>query len=151
MADASHDPDHDGSTRGIRDRVLTWVERGRRVIEPGDGGTAATPGGDDGSDEDTRGTGAPAALPDEERAMMTDEERVLYHLGRSERMGQSDIVERTDWSKAKVSRVLSAMEEEGKICRTQVGREKIVTLPGSTFDAAAPSRPPSRTVTGREE
>jgi len=42
-------------------------------------------------------------------------------------MKQSEIVDATDWSKAKASRVLSRMEEEGELVRYRVGRENVVT------------------------
>lgn len=59
----------------------------------------------------------------------TDEETVLYVLiANSGRMRQARIVEETGWSKAKVSRVLSRMEEQGRIVRERDGREKVVQL-----------------------
>lgn len=42
---------------------------------------------------------------------------------------QADIVEATDWSKAKVSRTLSKMEENEEISRYRLGRGNIVTHP----------------------
>lgn len=44
---------------------------------------------------------------------------------------QRDVVELTGWSKAKVSRKLSRLEAEERVDRLQIGREKIVYLPGS--------------------
>lgn len=49
---------------------------------------------------------------------------------------QSEIVHRTDWSKSKVSRVLSAMAEENQIRKIPVGRENLVARPGEEPDGA---------------
>jgi len=46
------------------------------------------------------------------------------------RLPQSEIVERTGWSKSKVSRVLSAMADDGQIQKIRIGRENLVTRPG---------------------
>lgn len=46
-------------------------------------------------------------------------------------MRQSDIVEQTDWSKAKVSRTLSSMEDDDAIKRVRIGRGNVVTYPGN--------------------
>lgn len=46
-------------------------------------------------------------------------------------MRQSDIVEQTDWSKAKVSRTLSSMEDDDAIKRVRIGRGNVVTYPGT--------------------
>lgn len=45
-------------------------------------------------------------------------------------MWQSDLVTEFGWSAAKTSRHLSAMEEDGQIDRTKVGRRKVVFVPG---------------------
>jgi hypothetical protein len=52
------------------------------------------------------------------------------------RMQQSDIVDETDWSKSKVSTLLSEMAEEGRVSKLRVGRENIVSLAGHEPDAA---------------
>lgn len=154
MVDTASDrtePDPDGRRAGLRERFKTLVERGRRVLHPGHDRDSATPGGTVTTTEDVRSRAADDSvkLPEAERTRLTDEERVRYHLRRSGRMGQSELVERTGWSKAKVSRVLSAMEEEGAVSRAQVGREKIVTLPESGVDDPLTER--HRRVTGRSE
>ena len=73
----------------------------------------------------------------EERDAYLAEERVLRLL-RAEggRMKQVDIVETTDWSKSKVSMLLSDMEEDGDISKLRVGRENIISLAGEEPDAA---------------
>lgn len=45
------------------------------------------------------------------------------------RLDQQQIVNRTGWSEATVSRRLSAMEENGDITRFKVGRKNVVCLP----------------------
>ena len=103
----------------------------------GDGGAAA------GSADDADGTGgasaetsaAPVGVPEEE--LLSDEERVIDLLeDNGGRMKQVDIVEATDWSKSKVSMLLSDMEVEDRISKLRVGRENIVSLTGHEPDAA---------------
>ncbi|WP_267640240.1 helix-turn-helix transcriptional regulator [Haloarchaeobius amylolyticus] len=75
------------------------------------------------------------AVSDEE--LLTDEDRVRKLLeDHGGRMRQSNIVDETDWSKSKVSMLLSDMEEEGDISKLRVGRENIVSLAGHEPDAA---------------
>ncbi|MFC7008821.1 helix-turn-helix transcriptional regulator [Halalkalicoccus sp. GCM10025704] len=44
------------------------------------------------------------------------------------RMKQANIVTETNWSNAKVSQLLSAMAEEGRIEKLRIGRENLITL-----------------------
>ena len=61
----------------------------------------------------------------------TDEQRVYHVLEECDgTVYQSQVAEATGWSHAKVSRLLSGMEESGTIVRFRVGRQKIVCLPG---------------------
>jgi hypothetical protein len=53
-------------------------------------------------------------------------------------MRQSEVVEVTEWSKAKVSRLLSEMERAGEIIRMQVGREKRVWREGEQPELIKP-------------
>ena len=80
-------------------------------------------------------------LPDgtkvEEPELLSDEDRVLALLQQNGgRMKQVDIVEETEWSKSKVSMLLSEMEDEGQISKLRVGRENIVSLAGHEPEAA---------------
>lgn len=60
---------------------------------------------------------------------LTDEEVVLQLLSTNGgRMKQSRIVEDTGWSKAKVSRLLSSMEEHDEIEKRTHGRENLIFL-----------------------
>ncbi|WP_276272042.1 helix-turn-helix transcriptional regulator [Haloarcula litorea] len=104
-------------------------------------------GSDDGATAATDGTAEPAseagaeqatdepAVPDEE--LLSDSDRVLSLLEENGgRMKQVDIVERTDWSKSKVSMLLSDMEDDGEISKLRVGRENIISIAGEEPDAA---------------
>ncbi|MFB6280676.1 MAG: helix-turn-helix domain-containing protein [Haloferacaceae archaeon] len=65
----------------------------------------------------------------------SDEERVLALLReRGGRIRQSEVVDATDWSKAKVSRLLSSMAEAGRIRKVNVGRGNVIELPASEPD-----------------
>lgn len=60
---------------------------------------------------------------------LTDEERIVRLLASNGgRMKQSQIVDSTDWSKAKVSRLLSAMDQGEEITKLTIGRENIIFL-----------------------
>ncbi len=60
-----------------------------------------------------------------------DEQRVTQLLSAHDgRLKQSQIVEATDWSKSKVSRLLSSMEDDGELTRIRLGRENLVCLRG---------------------
>lgn len=75
------------------------------------------------------------AISDEE--LLSDEERIIALLEeRGGRMKQVEIVRNTDWSKSKVSMLLSEMESEGTISKLRVGRENIVSMAGHEPDAA---------------
>ena len=68
----------------------------------------------------------PAELADE---ILSDEDRVINMLeANGGRLRQMTIVEETDWSKSKVSRLLSKMEEEGEIEKISMGRENLIAL-----------------------
>ena len=72
--------------------------------------------------------GTTAEEPDEE--LLSDEERVERLLERNGgRMKQASIVKETGWSNAKVSQLLSAMEEEGRVDKLRIGRENLISFP----------------------
>ena len=74
---------------------------------------------------------------DGDEDILTDEGQVLKLLRNNrDRMKQVDIVEKTGWSKSKVSRLLSRMEERGDINRLRVGRGNIVYLEGAKPNGA---------------
>jgi len=84
---------------------------------------------------DADGTPKPTLIADETRALrMLDE-----HDGR---LPQSAVVDRTEWSKSKVSRLLSRMEDDDQIKKITIGRKNLVTRP--------PDKP-LETVRGRSD
>lgn len=83
---------------------------------PGDG-AAAVPGGGGGT----------------EAELLSDEERIERLLRSNEgRMKQANIVRETGWSDAKVSQLLSAMDDEGRVTKLRLGRENLISLPDET-------------------
>jgi hypothetical protein len=73
-------------------------------------------------------SGGGAAVDSE---LLSDEERVEQLLEENGgRMKQAKIVEETRWSNAKVSQLLSAMADEGRVEKLRIGRENLISLPG---------------------
>ncbi|WP_137291574.1 helix-turn-helix transcriptional regulator [Natronorubrum halophilum] len=74
---------------------------------------------------------------------LTDRERVQQLIqDNGGRMKQSRIVDSVDWSKAKVSRLLAELEDEGRITKLRLGRENLVCLPGHEPTASqSPGQP----------
>ncbi|WP_256685126.1 helix-turn-helix transcriptional regulator [Halococcus qingdaonensis] len=93
--------------------------------------------GDDASTADAPSTdestaSEPAAPPptETETELLSDEERVEHLLERNDgRMKQAAIVTETGWSNAKVSQLLSAMADEGRVEKLRIGRENLISLP----------------------
>lgn len=98
--------------------------------ETGSGTTAATAQTKSGSDASAAAT---ADQPDDEPPddeLLSDEERVERLLERNDgRMKQASIVDETGWSNAKVSQLLSAMDDTGRIEKLRIGRENLISLP----------------------
>jgi hypothetical protein len=105
----------------------------------GPAGADAEPDGtEDGTAGETAGAGSAAgtagADPDEsediDEELLSDEERVEQLLERNGgRMKQATIVKETGWSNAKVSQLLSAMEEDGRVDKLRIGRENLISFP----------------------
>ena len=86
----------------------------------------------------------PKLLPDRNQSaeaepaapeIRTDQDLVLQLLEtHSGITWQSHVVSGTEWSKSKVSRVLSKMEADGTVRRYRVKRQKVVCLPGAEPD-----------------
>lgn len=76
---------------------------------------------------------------DEDDRPLDDEQRVLALLEENGgRARQVEIVGATDWSKAKTSRVISRMADEGSVKKIPIGRENLVVLPEeSPFEVAS--------------
>ncbi len=108
---------------------VIWVGRSRT----GGGGDEPTDHGADGPG------GPPGGEPTDAPSPMTNEDRVRQMLDEGGgRLKQSDIVAQTDWSKSKVSRLLSKMESDGEIRKISIGRENLITRPGDEPESARP-------------
>ncbi|AGB17168.1 hypothetical protein Halru_2587 [Halovivax ruber XH-70] len=100
--------------------------------------TDADPG-DDTDDRDSIDEPSPepteSAVADEDHdavdpELLSDEERVMHLLtANGGRMKQAAIVDETGWSNAKVSQLLSQMDEDDDIEKLRIGRENLITLP----------------------
>jgi len=72
-----------------------------------------------------------------DKELLDDSDRVIELLEENGgRMKQVDIVDQTEWSKSKVSMLLSDMEDDDEISKLRVGRENIISLAGEEPDAA---------------
>ncbi|OYR57749.1 helix-turn-helix transcriptional regulator [Halorubrum halodurans] len=126
---------------------------GYRRFGSDDPAPAGTDGSDPGHDTETRTGGESGAVgtdpndePDDEAgdeveedlSLLSDEERVERLLDRNGgRMRQADIVAETGWSDAKVSQLLSAMADEGRVEKLRLGRENLISLPDGESDGTA--------------
>ena len=89
-------------------------------------------------DDDPDGEPPPAATDDGgtdeddiDPDLLSDEERVERLLrANGGRMKQATIVKETGWSNAKVSQLLSAMDEADRVDKLRIGRENLISLPG---------------------
>lgn len=62
--------------------------------------------------------------------LLSDEERIERLIERNDgRMMQAKIVKETGWSNAKVSQLLSSMDEEGRITKLRIGRQNLIAFP----------------------
>ncbi|EMA00734.1 hypothetical protein C437_18087 [Haloarcula vallismortis ATCC 29715] len=91
-------------------------------------------GADDAGDDSTTGTATAAsdatAADDVDVELLSDEERVERLLEENGgRMKQARIVSETGWSNAKVSQLLSSMDEEGRVDKLRIGRENLISFP----------------------
>jgi len=84
------------------------------------------------ADPDTVDEDADAADEDDgiDETLLSDEERVTRLLeANGGRMKQAKIVSETGWSNAKVSQLLSSMDDDEQIDKLRIGRENLITLP----------------------
>ena len=108
------DSDHDPSRNGANDRETV------------------------GDNSGTTSTSASDVV--EHTELLPDEELVERMLEAEEgRMKQSAIVENTDWSKSKVSRLLSQMADDDDITKVTLGRENLICLAGSVPEIVYPA------------
>ncbi|WP_435062947.1 helix-turn-helix transcriptional regulator [Halobaculum sp. EA56] len=124
-------PDHHGG------------ENGSTAAAAADASTDGTDGGADGGgaadDPATAAVGAAdvdgADDVEEDLELLSDEERVERLLERNGgRMRQANIVSETGWSDAKVSQLLSAMADEGRVEKLRLGRENLISLADGADD-----------------
>jgi hypothetical protein len=114
---------------------------------PGGGGTtsasgttdADTPTWSDTPEEGTEGSSSErfGGVDSAETIVTTadpglDDDRLVVGMLRAEdgRLKQGEIVRLSDWSKAKVSRLLTRMAERGEITKIRLGRENLICLAG---------------------
>jgi hypothetical protein len=120
---------------GITGLFLAYVLHDREVFDfPRDESPAETESEKTGSDEpNPEAATAPADTEESDETaeeLLSDEERVIQLIeANGGRMKQADIVKETDWSNAKVSQLLSAMEEDGEIDKLRIGRENLISFP----------------------
>jgi hypothetical protein len=96
------------------------------------GAAAAGVGADGGREPDEESSGGGAAADDGpiDEELLSDEERVERLIERNGgRMKQAAIVRETGWSNAKVSQLLSAMDEDDRIDKLRIGRENLISFP----------------------
>lgn len=124
-----------GAGIAVADRVHAWrYTLGQRLVPARD--SPADPE-TDAQERETPPPQPPAGGGQSEP--LTDTE-VVTRLLREEagRMRQSEIVEATEWSKAKVSRLLSRMADDGEIVKLRLGRENLICLEGAQPTAMSP-------------
>lgn len=94
-------------------------------------GEATAEGATEATADDTTGDDGAETTDDEQDVeLLSDEERVERLLERNGgRMRQADIVSETGWSDAKVSQLLSAMADEGRVDKLRLGRENLISFP----------------------
>ena len=119
--------DNADGTTGASDRTESGAESSP------EGGTTPVPPaepGDDESDNEERDDEAEDDHAPIDRELLSDEEYVEALIERNGgRMKQADIVTETGWSNAKVSQLLSAMAEDGRIEKLRIGRENLISFP----------------------
>ncbi|WP_436928670.1 helix-turn-helix transcriptional regulator [Halosimplex halobium] len=98
------------------------------------GAAAGASGTTDAADTDDTDAASADGADDEDdgidEELLSDEERVERLIEQNGgRMKQAAIVQETGWSNAKVSQLLSAMDEEDRIDKLRIGRENLISFP----------------------
>ncbi|EMA61486.1 helix-turn-helix transcriptional regulator [Halorubrum lipolyticum] len=94
------------------------------------GAAAGAAAGSDSTVDGSEGDDAGAEEEAEDLSLLSDEERVERLLeDNGGRMRQADIVAETGWSDAKVSQLLSAMADSGRVEKLRLGRENLISIP----------------------
>lgn len=119
-------PDTGGETDGgtaADDATDGTADAERTPAGPATDETGAADG--DAADETADGDAPDAVDP----SLLSDGERVEHLIQRNGgRMRQGDIVSETGWSDAKVSQLLSRLDDEGRIEKLRLGRENLISL-----------------------
>ncbi|WP_416841697.1 MarR family transcriptional regulator [Haloferax sp. DFSO52] len=111
----------------LDDTVLAWFSLSKPAADAGEGDDDGRTAETDRLTEFDRDELLSSSQP-----TLTDEDKVIQLLREDDGwVYQSDIVENTNWSKSKVSRLLSRMADEGKIEKISVGRQNVVAEDGS--------------------
>lgn len=109
---------------------LAWYGGALPPLGGGDGASG-------GATSRAGGAGGAGGVGVSQEELLSDEDRVERLLQENGgRMKQVSIVEETEWSKSKVSMLLSEMEDDGSISKLRVGRENIISLAGQEPEAA---------------
>jgi len=118
-----------GDEQPASDRPSQIVEQPDATVGDTSDPTESLPAGAD----DTAGASDADPPTDDEEPdfeLLSDEERVEYLLEQNGgRMKQATIVKETGWSNAKVSQLLSSMDEEDRVDKLRIGRENLISLP----------------------
>jgi len=102
--------------------AVTYLNRRRDLPSIGGGGSEEDAGG--------AATAPDDGVDDVDVELLSDEERVERLLTENGgRMKQARIVKETGWSNAKVSQLLSSMDEADRIDKLRIGRENLISFP----------------------
>ena len=125
-------PPEDGETPATVD-----PSEGTESPAPAAPRTAEETGKPEGTESGTETTDRPESSAETDESeepdfdLLSDEEQVEYLLEQNGgRMKQATIVKETGWSNAKVSQLLSSMDEQDRIDKLRIGRENLISLPG---------------------
>jgi len=92
--------------------------------------STSSSGGSDGPAAPETANGGSEPNEEIDVELLSDEERVERLLDQNGgRMKQARIVKETGWSNAKVSQLLSSMDEEDRIDKLRIGRENLISFP----------------------
>ncbi|SHG50023.1 helix-turn-helix transcriptional regulator [Halobaculum gomorrense] len=126
---SDRDPDSTGSAADSEPEPTVGSPHGSTVDGASDGSTAPA--------ADATGAEVNGGEPEteEDLELLSDEERVERILEtHGGRMRQGNIVSQTGWSDAKVSQLLSAMADEGRVEKLRLGRENLISLADDADD-----------------
>ena len=120
----------------VPERLRPAVRRGRRTAERASSwivdktslGSADRHASNGHDTERTIETPADAREPPEPTVLSDEEKTIKLLREHGGRLPQREITEQSEWSKSKVSRLLSKMEEEGLITKINLGRENLIAL-----------------------